>query len=319
MAANISIEAADHLVVEAHRAWRTHDYSVAACSRRQARRARQGHPVAAVHPVAVRWPSPGIGAAHGPAGHRRGWPRTGQGDTLLSGRGRARRARPGTGPEGGRMGAYQTVLVGTDGSDSSYRAVDRAAEIARDATARLVIVCAYEPATPREVAAAEDVLGDEAFSVVGSAPAEETLRTAAERAAARGAGKIERVAVAGEPVKSLFSALEEHQADLLVVGNRGLNTLAGQAARVGAGGRVPPLTVRRADRAHRRLGHLAGDTDGYRDLRRADRGDAARRPAPVHPGSGQRGDRCGPRPGAPALDGHGLRRGGRRRGRVHRR
>jgi nucleotide-binding universal stress UspA family protein len=126
------------------------------------------------------------------------------------------------------MGAYQTVLVGTDGSDSSYRAVDRAAEIARDATARLVIVCAYEPATPREVAAAEDVLGDEAFSVAGSAPAEETLRTAAERAAARGAGKIERVAVEGEPVKSLVSALEEHQADLLVVGNRGLNTLAGR-------------------------------------------------------------------------------------------
>ena len=139
------------------------------------------------------------------------------------------------------MGAYQTVLVGTDGSDSSYRAVDRAAEIARDAAARLVIVCAYEPATPREVAAAEDVLGDEAFSVVGSAPAEETLRTAAERAAARGAGKIERVAVAGEPVKSLVSALEQHQADLLVVGNRGLNTLAGRLL-----GSVPATVSRRS-------------------------------------------------------------------------
>ena len=139
------------------------------------------------------------------------------------------------------MGAYQTVLVGTDGSDSSYRAVDRAAEIARDATARLVIVCAYEPATPREVAAAEDVLGDEAFSVAGSAPAEETLRTAAERAAARGAGKIERVAVEGEPVKSLVSALEEHQADLLVVGNRGLNTLAGRLP-----GSVPAAVSRRS-------------------------------------------------------------------------
>jgi len=139
------------------------------------------------------------------------------------------------------MGAYQTVLVGTDGSDSSYRAVDRAAEIARDATARLVIVCAYEPATPREVAAAEDVLGDEAFSVVGSAPAEETLRTAADRAAARGAGKIERVAVAGEPVKSLVSALEEHQADLIVVGNRGLNTLAGRLL-----GSVPAAVSRRS-------------------------------------------------------------------------
>lgn len=139
------------------------------------------------------------------------------------------------------MGAYQTVLVGTDGSDSSYRAVDRAAEIARDSTARLVIVCAYEPATPREVAAAGDVLGDEAFSVVGSAPAEETLRTAAERAAARGAGKIERVAVAGEPVKALVGALQEHQADLLVVGNRGLNTLAGRLL-----GSVPAAVSRRS-------------------------------------------------------------------------
>jgi nucleotide-binding universal stress UspA family protein len=111
----------------------------------------------------------------------------------------------------------------------------------RHPTARLVIVCAYEPATPREVAAAEDVLGDEAFSVVGSAPAEETLRTAAERAAARGAGKIERVAVVGEPVKSLVSALEEHQADLLVVGNRGLNTLAGRLL-----GSVPAAVSRRS-------------------------------------------------------------------------
>ena len=139
------------------------------------------------------------------------------------------------------MGAYQTVLVGTDGSDSSYRAVDRAAEIARDTTARLVIVCAYERATAREVAMAEDVLGDEAFTVVGSAPAEETLRTAAERAAASGAGKIERIAVEGEPVKSLIGALEAQRADLLVVGNRGLNTIAGRLL-----GSVPAAVSRRS-------------------------------------------------------------------------
>ncbi|HEX4704271.1 MAG TPA: universal stress protein, partial [Pseudonocardiaceae bacterium] len=66
------------------------------------------------------------------------------------------------------MGTYQTVLVGTDGSDSSYRAVDRAAELARDAAAKLVIVCAYHPANERDVAAAGDVLGDEAYQVVGS-------------------------------------------------------------------------------------------------------------------------------------------------------
>jgi nucleotide-binding universal stress UspA family protein len=139
------------------------------------------------------------------------------------------------------MGAYQTVLVGTDGSDSSYRAVDRAAEVARDTTARLVIVCAYERARAREVAVAKDVLKEEAFAVVGSAPAEETLRTAAERAAARGAGKVERVPVEGEPVKALIGALEEHQADLLVVGNRGLSTIAGRLL-----GSVPAAVSRRA-------------------------------------------------------------------------
>jgi nucleotide-binding universal stress UspA family protein len=139
------------------------------------------------------------------------------------------------------MGAYQTVLVGTDGSQSSYRAVDRAAGIARDSAATLVIVCAYTPATRREVAAAEDVLREEAYHVVGSAPADETLRTAAERAAAQGAGAIERAAVAGEPVKALLSMLDNYRADLLVVGNRGLNTLAGRLL-----GSVPADVSRRA-------------------------------------------------------------------------
>jgi nucleotide-binding universal stress UspA family protein len=139
------------------------------------------------------------------------------------------------------MGAYQTVVVGTDGSDSSYLAVERAAEVAHESAAKLVIVCAYMPASRREVASAEDLLGDDAYQVVGSAPAEDTLRTAAERAAARGASAVERLAVEGEPVKSLISTLGEYRADLLVVGNRGLNTLAGRLL-----GSVPADVSRRA-------------------------------------------------------------------------
>lgn len=139
------------------------------------------------------------------------------------------------------MGAFKTVLVGTDGSDSSYRAVDRAAAMAADAGAALVIVCAYHPAGGREVAAAGDALGDEAYQVVGSAPAEESLRTAADRAAAQGATEVATHAVSGDPVKSLVHAIEEHNADLLVVGNRGLNTLAGRIL-----GSVPSTVSRQA-------------------------------------------------------------------------
>lgn len=126
------------------------------------------------------------------------------------------------------MGTYQTVLVGTDGSDSSLRAVDKAAELARDAAARLVIVCAYRPASEREVAAAGDVLGDEAYQVVGSAPADDTLQTAHDRATKAGATDVVTEAISGEPVKSLVRAVSDHKADVIVVGNRGLNTLAGR-------------------------------------------------------------------------------------------
>jgi nucleotide-binding universal stress UspA family protein len=127
------------------------------------------------------------------------------------------------------MGAYQTVLVGTDGSDSSFRAVDRAAALAADADAQLVVVCAYHPASAREVAEAGDALGrDVAYQVVGSTPAEETLRTAADRAKAAGATNVRTEAVTGDPVCTLVRAVEQHRVDLLVVGNRGLNTLAGR-------------------------------------------------------------------------------------------
>jgi len=45
---------------------------------------------------------------------------------------------------------YSTVVVGTDGSQTSLRAVERAADIAGVSVARLVIVCGYEPVLPCE-------------------------------------------------------------------------------------------------------------------------------------------------------------------------
>lgn len=126
------------------------------------------------------------------------------------------------------MGTYQTIMVGTDGSDSSLRAVDKAAELARDAAAKLVIVCAYHAASDREVAEAGDVLGDEAYQVVGSAPADDTLQTAHDRAVKAGATDIVTEAISGEPVRTLVRAVTDHKADVIVVGNRGLNTLAGR-------------------------------------------------------------------------------------------
>jgi nucleotide-binding universal stress UspA family protein len=124
--------------------------------------------------------------------------------------------------------SYTTVLVGTDGSESSFRAVDRAAVVARDAEATLLLLTAYRPMNPREVQDAKLALGDEAYKVAGSTPAEDVLRDAADRARRIGATKVETLAVEGDPVDTLTRTVDDRGVDLLVVGNRGLNSLAGR-------------------------------------------------------------------------------------------
>src|ERR1700712_3968016 len=71
------------------------------------------------------------------------------------------------------MSAYRTIVVGTDGSATSFAPVDRAAAVAGDSNAELVIVCAYTPAGRDDTAEAEDALKDEAYLVRGWTPAEE--------------------------------------------------------------------------------------------------------------------------------------------------
>jgi nucleotide-binding universal stress UspA family protein len=139
------------------------------------------------------------------------------------------------------MTAYTTIVVGTDGSDTSLAAVDRAATIAADSGARLVIVCAYMARHDKALPADQDVLGPDAYQVVGSAPAEDTLRTARDRASGKGAANINTQAVEGKPVDTLKGVVKDVGADLLVVGNVGLNTLAGRFL-----GSVPLDVVRHA-------------------------------------------------------------------------
>jgi nucleotide-binding universal stress UspA family protein len=126
------------------------------------------------------------------------------------------------------VASYRKVLVGTDGSPSSFRAVEAAGRVAADAGAKLIMVCAYHPMSDRERARAGDQLGDLAYKVEGSTPADDALRAARDRAIAVGAKDVEEVAVAGDAVDTLLELAEERGVDLLVVGNRGLNSLAGR-------------------------------------------------------------------------------------------
>jgi nucleotide-binding universal stress UspA family protein len=137
------------------------------------------------------------------------------------------------------MSAYKTIVVGTDGSDTSFRAVERAGAIAADAGALLVVVSAYQPAGRDDRAA--DVLGSEAYQIVGSAPAEDNVSRARDRAVAAGARTVETEVHEGKPVEVLRKVVNARGAQLLVVGSVGLNTLAGRIL-----GSVPADVARRA-------------------------------------------------------------------------
>jgi nucleotide-binding universal stress UspA family protein len=136
------------------------------------------------------------------------------------------------------MSAYRTVVVGTDGSASSMRAVDRAAHIVGP-DARLIVASAYLP-HPDDSRAA-DVLRDESYKVSGTAPIYAILQDAKERARAAGAKNVEERPIVGAPVDALVKLAEDEKADLLVVGNVGLSTIAGRLL-----GSVPANVSRRA-------------------------------------------------------------------------
>lgn len=137
------------------------------------------------------------------------------------------------------MGGYTTVVVGTDGSDSSLRAVDRAGQLASGPDAKVIVASAFLPA-PEDTRAA-DLLKGEGYKMAGTAPVYDLLREARDRAKAAGAANIEERAIEGAPVDALLALVDEVGADLLVIGNVGLNTIAGRLL-----GSVPANVARRS-------------------------------------------------------------------------
>ncbi|WKG01678.1 universal stress protein [Mycolicibacterium sp. HK-90] len=150
------------------------------------------------------------------------------------------------------MSTYRTILVGTDGSDSSLRAVHRAGEIAAQENAKLIVASAHQPVaekggwsrppSPDHVVdtRAADSLKSEGYRMHGAAPVYEILQVARDRAKAAGASDIVERAVEGAPVDALVKLAKEVDADLIVVGDIGLDSVAGRLL-----GSVPATIARR--------------------------------------------------------------------------
>jgi len=117
---------------------------------------------------------------------------------------------------------FASIVVGTDGSKTAYRAVAQAVDLAKSLGAKLEIVCAYEPVPGsrlREERASAPA--DMQWTVNAREDVEATLREAVEQAELEGIA-AETYARQGDPADAILDVAEERGADLIVVGNRGM-------------------------------------------------------------------------------------------------
>lgn len=133
---------------------------------------------------------------------------------------------------------YDRVVVGSDGTPPSLYAVDRAAEVAQAAQAKLVVVTAYRERDPSTAPGPSQGSHRDLYGAEAARNAMEKSLTGLTRERAR---YIEQQLVAGDPAQALLDVVGPDPANLVVVGNRGLGASEGQRL-----GSVPGNVVKNA-------------------------------------------------------------------------
>ncbi len=123
----------------------------------------------------------------------------------------------------------KTILVGVDGSEPSKRAVELAAELGAkfEATLVLAYVLPSQELIPpsKHGQKVEKITGKqrEFLQAVGAA----VLEDAAAEASRTGAPVVEREIPEGDAVQVLLDVAKAKQADLIVLGSRGMSPIKG--------------------------------------------------------------------------------------------
>jgi nucleotide-binding universal stress UspA family protein len=127
---------------------------------------------------------------------------------------------------------YSNVVVGTDGSATAELAVKQAGQLAKDHGARLVVVTAYEPREDALVKENEGVPDDIRWALTDRVQAEEKAGHGRVIAKELGLKGVVVQAIAGSPPDVLLEAATDFNADVIVVGSKGLTGLP--VARLGS-------------------------------------------------------------------------------------
>ena len=116
----------------------------------------------------------------------------------------------------------QTIAVGTDGSETASKAVDFALGLAEKFGSRLVVASSYRPVSEDKLRKEQrEAPADIQWSINPQEEVTAALRAVEDKAKELG---VETTSEAreGDPADVLCDIAEAHGADLLVVGNKGM-------------------------------------------------------------------------------------------------
>jgi nucleotide-binding universal stress UspA family protein len=117
---------------------------------------------------------------------------------------------------------FRSIVVGTDGSDTAKEAVRQAAELAKTLGSSVYLVSAYEPVPEGRLREErQEVPEDLQWMVNPREDVTNTLEEAEEELKQAGV-QVETHAREGDPADAILDVAEEQNADLIVVGNKGM-------------------------------------------------------------------------------------------------
>jgi nucleotide-binding universal stress UspA family protein len=117
---------------------------------------------------------------------------------------------------------FGSIVVGTDGSETANEAVRQATELAKAVGATIHLVSAFEPVGNQRLREErQQVPEDMSWMVNQREDVDATLKQAAESISEAGV-QVETYARQGDPADAILDVAEENNADLIVVGNKGM-------------------------------------------------------------------------------------------------
>ncbi len=117
---------------------------------------------------------------------------------------------------------FTRIVVGTDGSETAGEALRQAADLAKLTGAQLDIVSAYAPVPKRRLQSEQEGVPADVQYEIGPREDVNLVLDAAAASAKKEGLDVRTHPVEGDPAEAILKVAEDADADLIVVGNKGM-------------------------------------------------------------------------------------------------